>query len=182
MDGVELDGALVGNCEVGVVLGHQLRSDYCSWLPFAKKLADHDVRALAINFASASPDDDMVAGARELEERGVEQIKLAGASMGGTAALASAAEVDAAGVASLSGPREFGGLDALPAVSRLDVPVLFLAAKQDAGYVDDARALYRATKSSDKELVITNGFEHGTDLLEDPKAESALLDFLAGDS
>ena len=183
-DGVELDGALVGDGEVGVVLGHELRSDYCSWLPFAKKLADHEVRALAINFASASasPDDDMVAGARELEERGVEQIKLAGASMGGTAALAAGAEIDTAGVASLSGPREFGGLDALPAVSRLDVPVLLLAAKQDAGYVDDARALYRATKSPDKELVITDGFEHGTDLLEDPKAESALLDFLAGDA
>jgi pimeloyl-ACP methyl ester carboxylesterase len=177
-DGVELAAVLVGEGDVGVVLGHQLRSDYCSWVPFAKELARRHVSALAINFASVSPDDDMVAGARELQRRGAERIMLAGASMGGTAALVAAARVDAAGVASLSGPREFGGLDALSYVRRLDVPALFLAAQDDAGFVDDARTLYRATKSRDKALVITTGFEHGTDLLGDPKARRALLDFL----
>jgi pimeloyl-ACP methyl ester carboxylesterase len=179
-DGVELDAVLVGDGEVGVVLGHQLRSDYCSWVPFAKKLAKRHVSALAINFASVSPDDDMVAGARELQHRGAERIMLAGASLGGTAALVAAAQIDAAGVASLSGPREFGGLDALPSVRRLDIPALFLAAQHDASFAGDARTLYRATKSRDKALVITTGFEHGTDLLQDPKAEHALLDFLVG--
>jgi pimeloyl-ACP methyl ester carboxylesterase len=178
--GVELEAVLVGDGEVGVVLGHQLRSDYCSWVPFAKKLAKRHVTALAINFASASPDDDMVAGAHELQRRGVERIKLAGASMGGTAALVAAAQIDAAGVASLSGPQVFGALDALPSVRRLDIPALFLAAQHDATFARDARTLYRATKSRDKALVITTGFDHGTDLLQDPRAERALLDFLVG--
>jgi pimeloyl-ACP methyl ester carboxylesterase len=179
-DGVDVDALLVGEGEVGVVLGHQLRSDYCSWVPFARSLAKRHVSALAVNFVSVSPDDDMVAGARELQRRGAERIILAGASMGGTAALVAAGEIDAAGVASLSGPREFGGLDALPSVRRLEIPALFLAAQNDGSFARDARTLYRATKSHDKALVLTTGFEHGTDLLQDPKAERALLDFIVG--
>jgi hypothetical protein len=34
--------------------------------------------------------------------------------------------------------------------------------------------------SRNKALVVTTGFEHGTDLLQDPEAERALLDFLFG--
>jgi pimeloyl-ACP methyl ester carboxylesterase len=178
--GAELEAALVGDGEVGVVLGHQLRSDFCSWVPFAKQLAEHDMRALAINFVSTAIDEDMVAGALELRRRGAERIILVGASMGGTAALVAAGESDVAGVAALSAPRQFGGLDALPSVRRLEMPALFLVGEQDTSFARDARQLYRATRSSDKDLVVTTGFEHGTDLLQDPEAERALLDFLVG--
>ena len=99
--------------------------------------------------------------------------------MGGTAALVAAARTDAAAVASLSGPRQFSGIDALPAVRRLTIPVLFLVGRQDTEFAGDARRLYRAMKSDEKALVVTSGFEHGTDLLQDPRAGRALLDFLA---
>lgn len=179
-DGTELNAVLVGDGEVGVVLGHQLRSDFCSWVPFAKQLAERHMRALAINFASTSPDDDMVAGSRELRRRGAKRIILVGASMGGTAALVAAAKIDVAGVAALSAPRQFSGLDALPSVRRLEIRALFLVGRQDASFARDARRLYRAMKSRNKALVVTTGFEHGTDLLQDPEAERALLDFLVG--
>jgi pimeloyl-ACP methyl ester carboxylesterase len=178
-DGTELEAALVGDGELGVVLGHQLRRDYCSWVPFAKQLAERHVRSLAINFVSISPDADMVAASRELRRRGANRIILVGASMGGTAALVAAAKVDVDGVAALSAPRQYGGLDALPSVRRLGVPALFLAGRRDTEFARDARLLYRAMKSRDKALVVTTGSEHGTDLLQDPKAERALLDFLA---
>jgi pimeloyl-ACP methyl ester carboxylesterase len=110
-DGTELNAVLVGDGEVGVVLGHQLRSDFCSWVPFAKQLVERHMRARAINFASTSPDDDMVAGSRELRRRGAKRIILVGASMGGTAALVAAAKIDVAGVAALSAPRQFSGLE-----------------------------------------------------------------------
>jgi hypothetical protein len=97
-EGAELNAALVGDGEIGVVLGHQFRSDMCSWVPFAKELAERNMRALAINFAGASLDDDMVAGARELQRRGAERIMLVGASMGGTAALVATGEIDVDGV------------------------------------------------------------------------------------
>jgi pimeloyl-ACP methyl ester carboxylesterase len=179
-EGTELTAALVGDGEVGVVFGHQLRSDYCSWVPFAKQLAERRMRALAINFSSTSLDKDMVAGVRELRRRGSKRIILVGASMGGTAALVAAAEIDVAGVAALSAPREFSSLDALPSVRRLGTRALFLAGRQDVRFARDARQLYQATKSRNKTLVVTTGFEHGTDLLQDPKAERALLDFLVG--
>ena len=180
--GTELDAALVGDGEVGVVRGHQLRSDFCSWVPFAKKLAERNMRALAINFASASADDDMVAGAGELRRRGAKRIILVGASMGGTAALVAAAKIDVAGVAALSAPRQFSAVDALPSVRRLRIRALFLVGGQDVPFARDARQLYRAMKSRDKALVVTTGSEHGTDLLRDPQAERALLDFLVGAS
>jgi pimeloyl-ACP methyl ester carboxylesterase len=179
-DGIEVDAALVGDGELGVVLGHQFRSDFCSWVPFAKQLAQRHMRALAINFASSSIDDDMVAGSEELRRRGAERIILVGASMGGTAALVAAGQVGADGVAALSAPREFGGLDALPAVRRLEIRALFLVGRQDASFARDARRLHEATTSSDKALVVTSGAEHGTDLLQDADAERALLEFLAG--
>jgi pimeloyl-ACP methyl ester carboxylesterase len=180
--GAKVNAALLGDGEVGVVLGHQLRSDFCSWVPFAKKLAERNMRALAINFASASPDEDMVAGAAELRRRGAERIILVGASMGGTAALVAAAKIDVAAVAALSAPRLFSGLDALPSVRRLGIRALFLVGGQDVPFARDARQLHRATKSRDKDLVVTAGYEHGTDLLRDPQAERSLLDFLVSAS
>jgi pimeloyl-ACP methyl ester carboxylesterase len=162
--GSELDAALVGDGDVGVVLGHQFGSDFCSWIPFAKQLAERNMSALAINFASMALDDDMIAGARELERRGNARIILVGASMGGTAALVAASEIDAAGVAALRG---------------LGIPVLLLVGRQDERFAPDASRLFRAMRSPDKALVVTTGAEHGTDLLQDPKAERALLEFLA---
>ena len=179
-DGAELDAVLVGDGDVGVVLGHQFGSDFCSWVPFAKQLAERHMSALAINFVSRSLDDDIVAGSLELRRRGAKRIMLVGASMGGTAALVAAAKIEVAGVAALSAPRQFSVLDALPSVRRMKIRALFLAARQDARFARDARRLYRATKSRHKALVVTTGFEHGTDLLQDPEAERALLDFLVG--
>jgi pimeloyl-ACP methyl ester carboxylesterase len=176
--GTEIDAALVGVGTTGVVLGHQFRSDFCSWVPFAQQLAQRHMRALAINFVSTSLDGDMVAGARELLRRGAKRIILVGASMGGTAALVAATNIEVAGVVAVSAPREFSGLDALPAVRRLEIPVLFLAGRQDGEFARDARRLYRATNSQAKALVMVAGSEHGTDLLEDPEARRALLAFL----
>jgi hypothetical protein len=58
--------------------------------------------------------------------------------------------------------------------------VLFVAARNDGSFARDARILYRATKSRAKALVLTTGFDHGTDLLHNPKVERALLDFIVG--
>ena len=85
-------------------------------------------------------------------------------------------------MAAVSAPREFSGLDALPAVRELEAPVLFLVARQDVRFAGDARRLYRATTARDKTLVVTAGFEHGTELLQDSKATRALLDFVARES
>lgn len=178
--GIALDALLLGDGETGVVLGHQLRRDFCSWAPFARKLAERgDMTVLAINFGSTSPDSDMEAAAGELRRRGSKRVLLVGASMGGTAALAAATRVDADGVAALSAPRQFGDLDALPAVRDLEAPTLYLVGRQDQAFATDARLLHRATRTRDKALLVLPGAAHGTDLLDNPRAERALLAFLA---
>jgi pimeloyl-ACP methyl ester carboxylesterase len=177
----DLDGVVIGEGANGVVLAHQLHSNLCSWLPFAKRLAAAGMRVLAFDFPSTSDLDRYVlAAVAELKHQGVHSIALAGASMGGTAVLVAAShDSKITRVASLSGLRDFEGLDAGRAVPRLHVPMLFVAGKEDSPYVDDARAMYRAA-TGDKKLLVVPGSDHGTDLLDDGQVADQLLAFLAG--
>jgi pimeloyl-ACP methyl ester carboxylesterase len=179
--GADLDGVVIGNGETGVVLAHQLHSNLCSWLPFAKRLAAAGMRVLAFDFPSTSNlDRYVVAAVAELRRQGAHSIALAGASMGGTAVLVAASHGSSISrVASLSGPRIFEDLDAGRAVPRVRVPTLFVAGTEDSPYVDDARAMYRAA-TGDKRLLIVPGSDHGTDLVDDEQVDDQLLAFLTG--
>jgi pimeloyl-ACP methyl ester carboxylesterase len=179
--GADLDGVVIGDGANGVVLAHQLHSNLCSWLPFAKRLAAAGVRVLAFDFPSTSHLDRYVlAAVAELRRQGAHSIALAGASMGGTAVLVAASrDSKISRVASLSGPRDFEGLAAGRVVPRVHVPMLFVAAKEDSPYVDDAGAMYRAV-GGDKKLLVVPGSDHGTDLLDDEQVADQLLAFLAG--
>jgi hypothetical protein len=103
--GADLDGVIVGSGANGVVLAHQLHSNLCSWLPFAKRLAAAGMRVLAFDFPSTSHLDRYVrAAVAELRRDGAHNVALAGASMGGTAVLVAASrESKISRVASLSG-------------------------------------------------------------------------------
>jgi pimeloyl-ACP methyl ester carboxylesterase len=179
--GAELDGVVIGDGATGVVLAHQLHSNLCSWLPFAKRLAAAGMRVLAFDFPSTSNlDRYVVAAVAELRRQGAHSIALAGASMGGTAVLVAASHASSISrVASVSGPRIFEDLDAGRAVPRVHVPTLFVAGREDSPYVDDARAMYRAA-TGDKRLLIVPGSDHGTDLLDDEQVGDQLLAFLTG--
>lgn len=178
--GAELDGVVIGDGATGVVLAHQLHSNLCSWLPFAKRLAA-GMLVLVFDFPSTSNlDRYVVAAVAELRRQGAHSIALAGASMGGTAVLVAASHASSISrVASLSGPRIFEDLDAGRAVPRVHVPTLFVAGREDSPFVDDARAMYRAA-TGDKRLLIVPGSDHGTDLLDDEHVGDQLLAFLTG--
>jgi len=179
--GADLDGVVIGDGPTGVVLAHQLHSNLCSWLPFAKRLAAEGMHVLAFDFPGTSDLDRYVlAAVAELRRQGAHSVALAGASMGGTAVLVAASrDSNISRVASLSGPRNFEGLAAGRAVPRVRVPTLFVAGREDSPYVDDARAMYRAA-TTDKRLLVVPGSDHGTDLLEDEQVGDQLLAFLAG--
>jgi pimeloyl-ACP methyl ester carboxylesterase len=179
--GADLDGVIIGDGANGVVLAHQLHSNLCSWLPFAKRLAAAGVRVLAFDFPSTSDlDRHVLAAVAELRRQGAHSVALAGASMGGTAVLVAASrESKISRVASLSGSRDFEGLAAGRAVPRLRVPTFFVAAEEDSPYVDDERAMYRAA-TGDKRLLVVPGSDHGTDLLADEQVADQLFAFLAG--
>jgi pimeloyl-ACP methyl ester carboxylesterase len=179
--GADLAGVVIGDGATGVVLAHQLHSNLCSWLPFARRLAAAGMRVLAFDFPSTSDlDRYVVAAVAELRRQGAHSIALAGASMGGTAVLVAASHASSISrVASLSGPRIFEDLDAGHAVPRVRVPTLFVAGMEDSPYVDDARAMHRAA-TIDTRLLVVPGSDHGTDLLDDEQVGDQLLAFLAG--
>jgi pimeloyl-ACP methyl ester carboxylesterase len=194
--GATLVGVVLGRGRAGLVLGHQVGSDLCEWLPQAQTFADQGYQVLAFDFAGygdsrpgsgpdARVDGDVVAAAGQLRRRGAERIVLIGSSMGGTAVLSAATRIrpPVAGVVSLSGPATFQGVDAAAAVSRLRVPVLLVAAADDHPFVDDARAMYRSAPVSDKRLLVIGGGGHGTGLLEfgsdAPKVQAAVRRFVA---
>ena len=125
-------GAVLGSGDIGIVLAHQVQSDLCEWLPYAKKLRDMGRRALIFDFGLDLA-GDVVGAAAELRREGVTKVVLVGGSMGGTASLVAASIITPTvdGVASLSGPAEFSQMDALAASKLLTLPVLYMAAEKD---------------------------------------------------
>ncbi len=167
------DGALraviVGEGKAGVVLAHQVRSDLCSWLPVAPRLAARGYAALAFDFGG-DPQADVAAAVAELKRAGTERVVLVGASMGAIASLqAAAADTKVVGVVSVSSPTSYESLDGFKAARRLHVPVLYVAGAGDTQFAQAARGLYRATASPNKRLVLLDDFAHGTDLLNGPE-------------
>lgn len=177
-DGTRLAGVMLGKGPVGIVLAHQLRANFCDWLPFARVLKADGYRVLAFDFRNSGSsaaraglagdrrDRDVAAAAAVLRRAGSPRTILMGASVGATASLVAAAAVTppVAGVVSLSGPADFG-VDAGRAVSGLTMPLLFVAAQDDDPFDDEARSLFEAAGSSDKKLELVSGAEHGTGLL-----------------
>jgi pimeloyl-ACP methyl ester carboxylesterase len=194
--GAALVGVVLGGGRTGLVLGHQVGSDLCEWLPQAQAFAEQGYQVLAFDFegfgdsqpgsgTDAGIDTDVVAAAEQLRRRGATRIVLIGSSMGGTAVLSAATRIrpPVAGVVSLSGPASFQGVDAGAAISRSRVPVLFVAAADDQPFVDDARAMYRAAPTRDKRLLVIPGGGHGTGMLEfgedAPRVLAAVRKFIA---
>jgi pimeloyl-ACP methyl ester carboxylesterase len=176
-DGATLVGMVLGSGRTGLVLGHQLGSDLCEWLPQARAFARRGYRVLVFDFAGfgdsqSGPDGrvdtDVVAATAELRRRGAGRVVLVGSSMGGTAVLSAATRIRplVAGVVSLSGPSGFGGVDAQGAMARLRVPVLFVVAADDQHFTEQARLLYRAARVADKRLLVVPGGGHGTSMVE----------------
>lgn len=127
-EGVRIAGRLFGDGPVGVVLGHSIDGDQTEWWNVAEVVADAGHAAVAIDFRGYCPGDeagcsedgstadawrDPLAGATFLRERGVHDIVLIGASMGGTASVLAAgnARPRLSGVITLSAPTACCGME-----------------------------------------------------------------------
>ncbi len=176
-DGVQLVGHLYGTRGPGIVLGHMYPADQTSWTATARDLAAAGYRALTVDFRGygesggtkeiSQIDRDMEGAYRTLVGRKIQPVFVAGASMGGTAALIVAARVPVAGVITLSAPVEFRGLDASTAVKNVHARKLFVAAEGDA---PAAQAVARFAESAPdpKTTKLFGGDQHGTNLLTGP--------------
>jgi pimeloyl-ACP methyl ester carboxylesterase len=190
-DRIVLRGVVLGRGKNGIALGHEYQADLCNWLPFARSLAARGYLVLAFDFrnhgsSKSAPmlriDRDMVAAAGALRARGALRVELAGASMGGTAAIAAGAAAHAAKIASLSGPSTFGPVDGIAGVRKLGgVPVLLLAGSRDSSFAEEATRIKDAAPPGTAELSIVDSNAHGTALLADRTVRSHLLNFLTTD-
>lgn len=184
-DGLVLSGHLFGSGDAGIVLAHMYPADQTSWHDTAQRLAQQGYLALTFDFRGYGKsegskdirwlDRDVSAAIGAVAEAGAARVLLVGASMGGTACLVAAdtaqisSRVVLTGVATLSAPVEFKGLSAVEAVPKLQMPLLFIAAEDDAG-AGGAGEL-RGLSGGAGELQIVPGDDHGTDLLEGAQAD-----------
>jgi pimeloyl-ACP methyl ester carboxylesterase len=174
-DGLELTASSYGTGPTAVILAHMRGSDRRSWSATAEELAlGGEYTVLTFDFRGhgdsddgnlADIDKDMRGAIQFIQDEGFTRIFVVGASMGGTAALAVAAEEDLAGVVSISAPAEFEGIDALSRIDQITEPKLFIAASGDKAYADDLGDMFvHALEPKDRRLF--DGSEHGTALLE----------------
>jgi alpha/beta superfamily hydrolase len=195
-DGVTLSGRLYGTGTSAVLLSHMYPADQTSWDATAQRLAEAGYLSMTFDFRGYGLsegekdiqylDRDVTAAVQYLRSEGAAEVILVGASMGGTASLKAAAQLQTlssfrvAGVVTLSAPVDFNGLSAREAVPNIVLPMLFAASEGDMG-AEGARELQ--TLSGDRgDLQILKGSDHGTELLAGEQAATAwrlLLDFLS---
>jgi pimeloyl-ACP methyl ester carboxylesterase len=174
-DGTELTATSYGVGPTAAILAHMRNSDRQSWSSIARQLASgRQYTVLTFDFRGhgdseagrlADIDKDMRAAVQFMRAEGFAKIFVVGASMGGTAALAVAAEEDLAGVVAISAPAEFEGIDALAHIDEITEPKLFIAASGDRPYADDLEDMF-AQALEPKGRQLFDGNEHGTALLE----------------
>ena len=193
-DGVRLIGVQLGGGARGVVLAHQGASDLCIWLPYGRALAARGYRVLVFDhrgFGSSGStgrstrrnrvDYDVLGAIRTIRARGATSVVLAGGSLGGAAVVSAGARATPPvnGVISLSAPASFGRLDLVAAARALRAPALFVAEEEDQPFSDDARTMYDACPSADKQLAVLPGVDHGIFMLRDQSIRSLVDDFIA---
>jgi pimeloyl-ACP methyl ester carboxylesterase len=195
-DGTKLVGAVWGKGTRGVVLAHGRPADLCMWVPYARRLAASGFRVLAFDFRGAGLSDaphyprsirldlDVAAAVAALRRDGAASVVPIGTSYGGPAAFVAAARLyprSVGGVIGLSSIDSSTILNAADAVSRSDVPVQLVATTGDGDIDVYARAIYAASTSPDKQLLIVPGYEHSTAIFFGPegrRVEGEMLRFL----
>jgi len=204
-DGAPLVGAVAGRGKIGIVLTNTSDGEICDWVASENKLINSLVgqgyRVLLFDYRgtgrspkvvgkrSGAWGSDAIGAAAELRRLGSSRIVLVGASTGGIVVLAIAHTVNAFAVVGLSASgdpgatstsADKGGLDGKAAVKALRVPLLFIAAKQDAYGFAPTEQLYRAAQTADKQLLVVPGQAHGFFDLDPsgPKVDARILDFI----
>ncbi len=192
-DGLTLHGTLYGQGAVGVVLASMYIGDQTEWLPFAEEVAAQGFRVLTFDYRGynlsagernpVSAPTDIAAAIAFLRAYQFEPVILIGAGIGGTAAIKAAAQDgEVAGLAVISAPRSFQGLEVSDAdLAALSMPTLWLGARNDMTQtVEEMQAL---TPTGDSTLWIYEGSSlPGTfifDGADGPDLQRRLLEFVA---
>jgi dienelactone hydrolase len=192
-DGVELSGRLFGSrdSEAGIVLAHGSTVNQSSWFAFAEELGNRGYLVLTFDFrgycpggdagcshgtkdSSARP-TDLHAAIEAIRSLGVERLGVMGSSLGGSTALAVAAdEGDALDLlVALSAPPGIGSISIDAALlERISAPKLFMAGTNDDGSAQFAQEYFDAS-SEPKQVVLLDTGDHGAEMLRGSQREAA---------
>jgi len=183
-----MTGGVVGSGKVGVVLANTSDGMLCDWLlnesNLMKGFSEKGYRVLLFNYRgtteAAQARDDAVAAA-ELRTLGSSTIVLGGGSIGGAVSIeaATALKPAPAAVFGLSASSDDDS-QVTAAARKLTLPLLLVAAKQDPD-ASSTRAIYRASSSKPKQLVLVTGMTHAFFDLDPSgrKIDAAVLAFVA---
>lgn len=182
-DPITLDARIFGSGPVGVILAHMRTADQTSWFPFATELAETgDYTVLTFDFRGYGEstgdkefdrlDLDLDAAvefmAADLDH---DEIYIVGASMGGTAALVTAARKPAIdGVFAVSALSDFRYLEPLDVIPLVEVPIAFVVAEDDVAAARSLEELYTAA-TQPKSQHVYEGDEHGMALFDGPHGD-----------
>lgn len=183
-----MTGGVVGSGKVGIVLANTSDGRMCDWLlneaglmtGFAKK----GYRVLLFNYrgaTEAAQARDDAAAAAELRKLGSSTVVLGGGSIGGAVSIEAATVLKPAPVAvfgfSASSDNDAA---ARAAAKKLTIPLFLVAAKQDP-YATSTEAIYRASTSKAKQLLLAPGMTHAFFDLDPSarKVDAAVLGFIA---
>ncbi len=169
VSGERLRGVMVGSGPIGVVLANESTNYTCQWWPLPRYLARRGYRVLAFDYVNGDKSREVQAAARYLRSQGAHQLVLIGASIGGAIAIDAAIHLRQAPAAVVS-------LSAVPEATRypfprdarlLQAPIFQIGSTQDPHTRDakDTRALYRASPSPMKRLLLIPGTTHGVHLV-----------------
>lgn len=186
-DGETLEGAVYGSGDIGIVLAHMRGRDKSTWRPFAEAASAAGYRVLIFDFRGygvssgerdTNLDTDLIAAVQFLRSEGITNTVVMGASMGGTATVNVAAQLELSAAVSLSAPGNFQGLQATDVAGDVVEPLLVVAAENDQPYAADAQEIDAAAPAS--QLQILEGNAHGTNLFaeHDPALTELLLEFV----
>jgi pimeloyl-ACP methyl ester carboxylesterase len=187
-DGTRLVGHRFGTGTTAVVLAHQSDGNLCQWIPYARRLAGLGYLALVFDLrgygasqvrhypANQRLGGDVAAAAREARALGARKVFLLGASLGGSAVVAAAANAKppVAGVISVSSSADL--VDALGSARRVRVPALVIAAEGDRDFAPDVGRLYAALASARKAREVLPGYAHGVQLVAGSKRARDLIE------
>ena len=169
VSGGRLRAVVVGRGATGVVLANETTNDDCHWSPFPQYLAGRGYRVLAFDYGSGDRSSEVRAAARYLRSRGAHRLVLIGASIGGAVVIDAAVHLHPAPVAvvSLSAVLEATRSPVLLDARRLRSPIFQIGSAGDLHTRQgaDTVALYRASPSPARRLLLLPGTSHGVHLV-----------------
>ncbi|NQU98950.1 alpha/beta fold hydrolase [Candidatus Woesearchaeota archaeon] len=194
-DGVKISANFFpAESEKGVILLHMLNHGKNDWNDFVPVLNENGYNVLAIDMRGHGLSEldwrefsdvefsravlDVAAAKSHLEENGVSEFGIIGASIGANIALKYAAQdKEIKSIILLSPSLNYRGVTTSDNILKYDRAVFTVTSSKDTQSADDAFVLHEVA-SGEKKFLIYNDAGHGTDMFKEPSLNEVIITWL----